>query len=387
MDETPVDPAAEALAQEFDARRKEYDLFAEKVFVLTNDLLRASRIRPSAVSFRVKERESFLRKISWRTKKYSSLGAVTDLVGLRIVTYFVDEIDRVADLIESEFVVDRSNSVDKRKLEDPDRFGYQSLHFIVSLNDSRKRLSEWACFGAMKAEIQIRSLLQHAWAEIEHDRGYKGDLCPVEFKRRFSRLAGLLEVADDEFRGLRNDLEEYSAAIRNKSSYELARLRVDSVTVNAFVWSSPHLRAFEEMLAETFGGWRRSDPRPFGTWPDASDMDWFRKARFRTIGDIDRALQEQAGRLFEYLRPIASGLALYPGVCLRYLALIVVARRVTAPDFETLIREQPNYEPEPDLSEKCRSFHDLANGPDPDVQIVGYSKSRLARLSKAATDA
>jgi len=73
------------------------------------------------------------------------------------------------------------------------------LHYVASLISEREKLTEYKRFAGIKVEIQIRSTLQHAWAEIEHDIGYKGEnSVPDSLKRNFSRVAALLEVADIE---------------------------------------------------------------------------------------------------------------------------------------------------------------------------------------------
>lgn len=83
---------------------------------------------------------------------------------MRIITYFSEDVDKIASIIQSEFEVDEHNSVDKRIKLDPVRFGYLSLHYVVKLNSTRVRLSEYIIFKDLKVEIQIRSILQHAWA-------------------------------------------------------------------------------------------------------------------------------------------------------------------------------------------------------------------------------
>lgn len=93
---------------------------------------------------------------------------------------------------------------------DPDRFGYLSLHFIARLSDGRVELVEYRRFKGLRFEIQIRSILQHAWAEIEHDLGYKSASgVPAEVRRRFARVSGLLELADSEFCAIRDQLNSY----------------------------------------------------------------------------------------------------------------------------------------------------------------------------------
>ena len=98
---------------------------------------------------------------------------MTDITGVRVITYFADQVDEIAKVMEGEFNIDIKNSIDKRDILDPDRFGYLSLHYvIVSLSSARCALAEYRSFSELKAEVQVRSILQHAWAEIEHDLGY-----------------------------------------------------------------------------------------------------------------------------------------------------------------------------------------------------------------------
>ena len=79
------------------------------------------------------------------------------------------------------------------------------------------KLPEYCLFDKMKCEIQVRTILQHAWAEIEHDVVYKslGEI-PFRVRRRFACLAGLLEIADREFESLRQDEMAVRQAIQSK---------------------------------------------------------------------------------------------------------------------------------------------------------------------------
>ena len=102
------------------------------------------------------------------------------------------------------FKVDWENSVDKRKLHKLDSFGYNSLHYICHLKNEEGELKD------IPFEIQMRTALQHVWSAIEHDIGYKGAVkLPPEFRRQFSRLAGMMELIDDEFSRLRTVLTDY----------------------------------------------------------------------------------------------------------------------------------------------------------------------------------
>src|SRR5439155_26105785 len=120
-------------------------------------------------------------------RSYATLNDLTDICGLRIITHFTSEVDDISTVLEREFDIDRANSVDKRIYKDPDRFGYVSLHYVISLTADRLKLTECKAWPGYKAEVQLRTILQHAWAEIEHDLGFKSPVAvPREAKRRFA---------------------------------------------------------------------------------------------------------------------------------------------------------------------------------------------------------
>jgi ppGpp synthetase/RelA/SpoT-type nucleotidyltranferase len=186
------------LRAEFEKVRGTYDSFSEKVKELIKGFLEVQSVTVHSVSSRCKTLDSLELKAQKKIDKgseYADLKAVTDLAGVRVITHFASDVDQIAKIVEHEFNVDFANSIDKRVAQEPDRFGYTSLHYVVELNSERLFLSEYSKFVNVKVEIQIRSILQHAWAEIEHDIGYKAnEEVPNEVKRKFSRLSGLLEL-------------------------------------------------------------------------------------------------------------------------------------------------------------------------------------------------
>lgn len=185
---------------------------------LIRTLLEIEGIQFHSVTSRVKSKASVRQKLQ-RTDKRREFNDLTDVFGVRIITYFRNEVDVVAKLIEREFIVDPENSVDKRSLLDPDRFGYLSLHYVLQLKSERSALPENQGYKDIRFELQIRSILQHAWAEIEHDIGYKSSSgVPDAMRRRFSRLAGLLELADDEFLGIREELARSASPRRSRAA-------------------------------------------------------------------------------------------------------------------------------------------------------------------------
>jgi putative GTP pyrophosphokinase len=146
--------------------------------------------------------------------KYAEpLRQIKDLAGVRVIAYFPRALSQIDQIIDSEFnVVEKSNKVLERIEEE--RFGYQSIHYLVRLTPERTRLAEYAAFTDEVAELQVRTILQHAWAEIEHDIQYKSPkTIPSEIRRRFMALAGMLEIADREFQSIQDDdmaLEEHA---------------------------------------------------------------------------------------------------------------------------------------------------------------------------------
>ncbi|HRE88471.1 MAG TPA: GTP pyrophosphokinase family protein [Myxococcota bacterium] len=163
-------------------------------------------LKVHSVRARTKTLDSLAGKLARPDKTYRDLWDVTDLVGLRVIVYFEDDVPIVGQLIERAFDVDYQHSIDKRSGDI--RFGYRSVHYVCRLPgfpDQRP---------APRFEIQVRTVLEHAWAEIEHDLGYKSrDAMPAPARRRLHRLAGLLELADQEFSAIRHDLSDYAARL------------------------------------------------------------------------------------------------------------------------------------------------------------------------------
>ena len=93
-------------------------------------------------------------------------------------------------------------------------------------------LPEYARYDGLKAEIQVRTILQHAWAEIEHDIQYKSvEVIPTPIRRRFMALAGLLEIADREFQTIQNEDEQIRQEARR--SVQAGRLEEVEITPDA----------------------------------------------------------------------------------------------------------------------------------------------------------
>ncbi|HBO4363952.1 GTP pyrophosphokinase [Pseudomonas aeruginosa] len=241
------------LTQEFDEKIELYTTFCRTAADLIDRLLDSKNIKVHTISWRCKTRESFERKIV-KKGKYKLLSDITDIAGVRIITNYSDEVDLVAAVIEKEFQVDRENTIDKRIAIDPDRFGYLSLHYVASLKPARLKLVEYTAFSNIKFEIQIRSILQHTWAEIEHDIGYKSEVeVPAQIKRKFSRLAGLLELADQEFIAIRREQDKYVRMLSQNISRGPKHIGLDKESYLAFVGGNAECIRIDKEICEIFG--------------------------------------------------------------------------------------------------------------------------------------
>jgi putative GTP pyrophosphokinase len=188
-----------------------YEGIASVVSRVIQECLKKDGINIHSVQARAKDPASFGRKAAIPSEtnpnspKYKDpLNDITDLAGVRIITHFPGTLLLVDRLLSDEFeVVEKSNK--GLELLEEERFGYQSIHYLVRVKPERTRLAEYARFANTIVEVQVRTILQHAWAEIEHDIQYKSSkTIPSEIRRRFMALAGMLEVADREFQAIQD---------------------------------------------------------------------------------------------------------------------------------------------------------------------------------------
>lgn len=174
------------------------------------------------IGARAKDAVSFAGKLI-KKKKYSDpLHEVTDLVGARVNLHFQEEVKSVCRWIEDRFEVDRANSCDMLQLLGTDRFGYRAVHYVVHLR-SRKPLGLPRRFVGQKVEIQVRTIAQHAWADIGHDGVYKADCDIPYWQREANRIAAMLEGVDAAFAHLAKGISLYRNHVRHSADEASAR--------------------------------------------------------------------------------------------------------------------------------------------------------------------
>lgn len=221
--------------------RRVRPLYEEYAAVIRNILFEAFNalaIKIHSIEARAKAIDSFGDKAATPapddpSKPYypNPLSDITDLTGIRVIVFFPRTLDVVDDIIKMQFdVLERSDKI--QSLIKEDKFGYGSIHCLVRLNDNRTSLLEYTRFKGLVAEIQIRTILQHGWAEIEHDIQYKAvETIPNTIRRRFMALAGLLEIADREFQAIQDEDERLATEARK--SLQEGKLEQVEITPDA----------------------------------------------------------------------------------------------------------------------------------------------------------
>lgn len=184
------------------AHRGEYALLVERASDLIRQALFDRGVQVHSVDARVKAEESFVQKCLRADRdgalKYDDpVTQITDVAGLRITTYLSAEVQQTRQVLTDLFGALQEEPRPAAELSTP---GYASVHFVTQIPQARLVLPEYRRFEGMRFEIQLRTILQHAWAEIQHDVVYKGPYeVPQDLHRRLVALAGLLELADREF--------------------------------------------------------------------------------------------------------------------------------------------------------------------------------------------
>jgi GTP pyrophosphokinase len=210
-----------------------YRSLARKADSLIKKLLAAEKILYYDIQSREKKIDSFLEKL--RTKAYNEPREMTDLAGVRIA-YVPGDVKKICGVIEDNFEIDSNKSEDTSQRLGVDRVGYKSIHYIAAFPRERIESPEYSILKGLNFEIQVRTILQHSWAEIEHDRNYKfsGEL-PEKIERGLMLVAGTLELCDNEFERIIKEVDEYTARISAETKKGQLNVPIDSPSIRAYL--------------------------------------------------------------------------------------------------------------------------------------------------------
>lgn len=276
----------EMILAEYDALLPIYRRLERIVEISLQNIIDSNGLTVTAVSARVKSRESLAGKLALKGDKYHSLGDITDILGARIITFYTDDVDRIAALTEKLFDIDWENSVDKRRLHDTDSFGYNSLHYICRLPKSIVSEPDCPQLNEIGFELQLRTTLQHAWASINHDIGYKTDVeIPHFYMRQINRLAGMLEMADDEFSRIRTEINNYRRRVQQLvQNGRLDDVQLDGDTFRSYLETKPF-----EMFNRRIAAINQAEIQEV---PLTNYLGEFIALGCKTLGDVDRLYKQ-----------------------------------------------------------------------------------------------
>ena len=238
----------------------------ESTVTILENLLKSKEIDHLSVSGRTKDKKNILEKIS--RKKYNDPASkMTDLTGIRVIVYLESDIAKVSEIIESAFAVDFENSANQDEHLSVNQIGYRSVHYVCDLGKDRAKLPEFYGLESLKFEIQVRTVLQHAWAELAHDRNYKfSDRLPPNIERSLYLYAGMLEIADKGFNDLSKQIDEYISNVHDKIAQGDLNYQLDSISLKEFVdnWSKKNIIPLEDIFNKTELGNLLSELEQFG---------------------------------------------------------------------------------------------------------------------------
>ena len=289
-----LDLHCQMILEEYQEQLPALEVLKSKVLSTLQEALYRNGIIVTAVEARIKTKESLAGKLALKGNKYATLNDVTDILGARIITFYTDDVDRIAAMAEKLFDIDWENSVDKRRLHQLDSFGYNSLHYICRMPRQLYSDPLYPTINNIPFELQLRTTLQHAWAAINHDIGYKtGVEIPHEYLRQMNRLAGMLEMADDEFSRIRTEINDYRRRVQQLvQSGKLDDVMLDGDTFKSYLQTRPIDALNRRIAAINQAEIQETSLMPY--------LSVFKTFGCRTLGDVSRLInkyQDNAYRL------------------------------------------------------------------------------------------
>ncbi|MCD6186742.1 MAG: (p)ppGpp synthetase [Desulfuromusa sp.] len=200
----------------YDSNRQLFEKAKNACISIIASLLRQSNIgEVTKIEGRIKDKNECIKK--FHRKYQSKLEAeehpyriqdyITDLIGIRIICLYEDQIAKTSEVLQQHFrIIDVTDKISALEGTE-DSFGYKGLHMDLALSDDLVAQEKYQEFAELPYEVQIRSLIQDAWSVLDHKIKYKKSI-PNDLRRRINVLSALFELADREFKEIRNATEE-----------------------------------------------------------------------------------------------------------------------------------------------------------------------------------
>jgi ppGpp synthetase/RelA/SpoT-type nucleotidyltranferase len=255
-----------ALAPDFDEKKNKFKEYygtelprlqaAEKAFRgLVHLLVSTGDFPEPKVLSRIKDRNECIEKFNNKYRDeiektaidYSIQNHISDLIGIRVICIYEKDILEVEKILLSNFdLIEKTDKSSQIEIDD-NKFGYKGVHLDLKLNKDRNALPENKLFSDQRFEVQIRSIAQDAWSEVDHKLKYKRNI-PNALKRRINCLAALFELADKEFMAIQAAITEHERAAQENlklATQDDPKLSVTDISLDAFSFLA-FMRSFDE---------------------------------------------------------------------------------------------------------------------------------------------
>lgn len=217
-----------------------YEALAKKVESVVEEILESRNLNYHSITSRVKSIPRYKEKAS-KDKFKDPKSEIFDMAGIRVTTYTDNDAKRVHKIVEESFELHPTHSIDKSKELGVNRVGYRSIHCVGTLGKDRAKLPENQIFKNLPFEIQVRTILQHAWAEFEHDRNYRfSGVLPHDIRRRLSIVAGNLELIDREFDSIEETIDKYVKEVGEKTDVGDLSISINSKSLETYASKKFH---------------------------------------------------------------------------------------------------------------------------------------------------
>lgn len=200
----------------YERRRPDYERAARNLREAIELLLAQAGIKSLAVTSRIKTFASFAAKAA--RKEYSRpFEENTDFVGLRVILYLPRDIAAVLTVLRDEFDVVEDEDTTGRLAEH--EFGYRSHHLLLHIREEWMSTPSFRGLRRIAAEVQVRTLMMHAWADMAHNLEYKStDQVPTALRRRLFLLSAKIEEVDQQFEDLVTEVEGYRRTVAEEAA-------------------------------------------------------------------------------------------------------------------------------------------------------------------------
>ncbi|MDH4419533.1 (p)ppGpp synthetase [Acidovorax sp. HMWF029] len=211
----------------------------------------AGGVEIAKVEGRVKDVDECIRKfvrkyrptLEENNTPYEIQHYITDLVGVRVVCLYEDELEKIAAIVRGHFAVidvtDKVTAVESTEAS----FGYKGLHLDLKLGSAQRTQATHAAYAQLPFELQVRTIIQDSWSVLDHRIKYKKSI-PGELKRRINVLSALFELADREFRQIRDATAAELLQAPDETADPTLGVPADALATHKAAGGSSELNAF-----------------------------------------------------------------------------------------------------------------------------------------------